>query len=184
MRTFSFRSILLAMCLLLVATLPALAKGGTTLGAYELGYNLSLGLLGSARGANGGAFLTKAQGNASELGVKLPALPKFQKDSTKDTVAAMGYLLKDMKPIAKSLERKKALALEIGIKSNLMRLLYSPGEDRGLGKVLATRCQSLGMPATATKALTDAVARKAPSADISKALTQLDKDVRAFAKSH
>lgn len=162
-----------------------MAKAKQTMStAYDLGFNLSIALLGSARGANGSAFLAKAQANAGALGVKLPPFPKNTGDKAKDTATAFHYLLSDVKPLGVSLPPKLGLAFEVGIKSNMMRLLYSPGDDHQLAQILDARCTRMGMPKTTCAGLAKAVAAKAPSKDVNALLDKLDLDMRAYAAKH
>ena len=180
------RLVTLIALMLLVLSPSVMAKAPSRLAsATDLGYSLSLGVLGKARGAKTDSVLTAAQNDAKLLGVTLPKLPAMAGDKTKDTVTAMHYLLKELGPVAKGLKsQKEILLMEVGIKSNLMRLLYTPGDDHGLAKILGDRCKRIGVAAGTTSDLSKAVAKKAPDKEITGLLDKLEKEVRAYAQSH
>ena len=41
---------------------------------------------------------------------------------------------------------KNACVFEISVKSNLLILLYEPGSDQGIGGVIQSRCNEIGLP--------------------------------------
>jgi len=42
--------------------------------------------------------------------------------------------------------KNAGLLFEISVKSNLLILLYEPGDDQGIGSVIQARCNEIGLP--------------------------------------
>lgn len=121
-------------------------------GAFRLGRQVGLAALGRARGEAAAAdrLFARAQQHAKDLGVTLRPLPVLSGDETKDTAEALHYLLDTVgKPVASTLSSKHgpahAAAFELGIKLNVVNLLYLP-EDK-LGQGLGITCDKLAQSA-------------------------------------
>jgi hypothetical protein len=109
-------------------------------------------VLGRARGAKaaGDRVFSKAEKTAKDLGVTLPQPPVVGTDETANSADAIHYLLDVAgKPIATSLTSKHgaahAAAFELGVKLNLLNLLYLPDDELGQG--LGSVCERLSIKA-------------------------------------
>ena len=147
----------------------------------DLGYALSLGVLGRARQAKVDSVLQNATHDAKALGLTLPPLPPLTGKDADDLASAIHYLLHDLTAVVKALEgEKEILVLEVGMKSNLMRAVYVSGDDNDLAKILSDRCRRSGLTGTTCEELRQAVDRKAPIDEIGSLLEKLEQDLRAF----
>jgi hypothetical protein len=118
-------------------------------GAFRLGRELGLAALGRARGQQqvGNRLFASAELTAKGLGVTLPLPPVVGSDQTANSADALHYLLDTAgKPVATALSAKHspahAAAFELGIKLNLLNLLYLPDDE--LGRGLGAACERLG----------------------------------------
>jgi hypothetical protein len=134
-------------------------------GAFRLGRQVGLAALGRARGQAPAAerVFSKAQLNAKDLGVTLRPLPALSGNETKDSAEALHYLLDTVgKPVATALSAKygpdHAAAFELGIKLNLLNLLYLPNDELGQG--LGASCDKLAQRAGVSSASIDPLLSK------------------------
>ena len=105
--------------------------------AWVLGSKLSLaGALHSQGGdaALVGRQFAAASAAASSLGVKLPALPAKIGDKAKDSAVVLNYLINSTgNPIGSILMKnygpEHAAVFEVALKSNMLLILYGPGES-------------------------------------------------------
>lgn len=56
-----------------------------------------------------------------------------------------------------------ASLFEVSMKSNLLILLYQPGQDRGIGEVIKIRCEEIELPKDLWRQVVDAIDSKALS---------------------
>ena len=126
----------------------------TRQGAFRLGDKLGLAVLGRARGqaAAGERTFASLQPLATELGIVLPPLPKLSGDSTGDTADAMHYLLdtvgkSGVSTLSAKHSQAHAAAFELGLKLNLLNLLYLPNDSlgQGIGGTCASLAKSAGV---------------------------------------
>ena len=54
--------------------------------------------------------------------------------------------VRDRPKIAEQFGKNAGLLFEISVKSNLLILLYEPGSDQGIGGVIQSRCNEIGLP--------------------------------------
>lgn len=99
------------------------------------------------------ATFEQARATAKQLGVDLAPLPELVGDHIKDSLACSTYLLKEMGPklhrhLTANYDRSHVALLEIAIKSNLLHLLYAPGDSTGkaIGRVLKDRAEDARLP--------------------------------------
>ena len=69
---------------------------------------------------------------------------------------------------------------EVSVKSNLLILLYQPGEDQGIGGVIQSRMSEIGLPENLWIGVVTAVNSKAPEADVKDAVFKMHDDVAAY----
>jgi hypothetical protein len=137
------------------AQAPAEAPvANTRQGAFRLGDKLGLAVLGRARGqaAAGERTFASLQPLAAELGLTLPPLPKLTGDDTGDTADAMHYLLdtvgkSGVSTLSTKHSQAHAAAFELGLKLNLLNLLYLPNDSlgQGIGGTCASLAKSAGV---------------------------------------
>jgi hypothetical protein len=122
--------------------------------AFRLGNRLGLSVISRARGQRGPGERSFADlaPLASRFDATLPALPPLSGDRTADTADAMHYLMDTAgKSVAQKISAKygeaHATAFELGIKMNLLNLLYLPNDQlgQGLGNTVAERAKRLGI---------------------------------------
>jgi hypothetical protein len=82
--------------------------------------------------------------------------------------------------MAKQFGKNVGLLYEISVKSNLLILLYEPGDDQGIGSVIQSRATEVGLPNNLWFDVVNAVNAKAPKEDVKKAVFKMHDDVSAF----
>ena len=122
--------------------------------AWELGDKLSMAaILYDLKGVESSDSLSKAKILAQEAGATVPAFPTKTGDKSKDTAAIMAYLLNDVnKNIGGSVKSKygqeEAALFEMSLKSNVLLLIYAPGDSLGktVAKVIRTNGKTANLP--------------------------------------
>jgi hypothetical protein len=158
--------------------------------AFLLGDQLSLAALLYAQGKAGdvNAPLAKAKSIAGALGVMIrpfPARSAATGDDPKATADIIHYLIAgDGWSIASLLavkyDRAHSVLFEIAVKSNLLLVLYQPGDDSGIAAVIKSRCMEIALPPAAWQGLVDAVEAKRPLPDVHRALLAMHRDVLTY----
>jgi hypothetical protein len=69
---------------------------------------------------------------------------------------------------------------EVAVKSNLLILLYKPGEDQGIGGVIQSRLSEIGLPENLWMSVVTAINNKAPENDVKDAVFKMHDDVAAY----
>jgi len=157
---------------------------------WELGGKLSLAALGAANGAPAASVdrvFQSAKEIATSLGVDLPPLPERSLDKAKAQADVLGYLLRDAgAPIAEKLGSTygadHAALFEVAVKSNLLLLLYSPGEQEGktIADVIRRRAPDAKLPEQLWRDVPAKVAAGAYFDDVKTAVAKMQSDVRKF----
>ena len=122
--------------------------------AWELANKLSMAaILYDLKGFESSDSLSKAKILAQEVGATVPVFPTKTGDKSKDTAAIMAYLLKDVnKNIGDSVKSKygqeEAALFEMSLKSNVLLLIYAPGDSMGktVAKVIRTNAKIANLP--------------------------------------
>ncbi len=135
------------------STPPTNAPSGRAV-AWELGNKLSMAaILYDLKSVQSSDSLSKAKILAQEVGATVPAFPAKTGDKSKDTAAIMAYLLNDVnKNIGGSVKSKygqeKAALFEMSLKSNVLLLIYAPGDSMGktVAKVIRTNAKTANLP--------------------------------------
>jgi hypothetical protein len=158
--------------------------------AWELGGKLSLAALGAANGAPA-ASVDRVFQNAKEigagLGVDLPPLPVRSLDKSKAQADTLDYLLKQAgSPIAEKLGASygadHAALFEVAVKSNLLLMLYSPGEQEGktIAELIRKRAPDAKLPEELWRDVPTKIAAGAYFDDVKKAVAKMQSDVRKY----
>jgi hypothetical protein len=69
---------------------------------------------------------------------------------------------------------------EIAVKSNLMILLYEPGNDQGMAEVIKARCTEIGLPNNLWLDLVNAINSKASKEEVKDAVFRMHDNVAAY----
>lgn len=69
---------------------------------------------------------------------------------------------------------------EVSIKSNLLLLLYEPGDDQGIGGVIQSRMTEVGLPENLWVGVVDAINNKASQGELKDAVFKMHDDVAAY----
>lgn len=198
-RAASSAAMLLACSLLLAlpaATQTASAQTGelsTRARVWELGGKLSFAALGKANGAPREAVehvFASAQQLASQLGVDVPPLPDLPLNRSDANAVVLNYLLNDAgSPIAATLGRTygadHAALFEVSVKSSLLLLLYSPGEQIGqqIAEVIRKRAPDAKLPEQLWHDVTARIDAQATYDQVKDAVATMQSDVRRYLKS-
>ena len=167
---------LLAGMVLLVLGVPAtraemadLAKAA----AWRLGDQLSLAGLLYAQGNQPDKveqLLTSLKPLAGAMEIEIKPFPPRAATETETYADIIHYLIKgDGATTGQQIAEKFGIAAgtlyEVSIKSNLLLLLYEPGDDQGIGGVIQSRMSEVGLPENLWMGVVNAINNKAPQGD-------------------
>lgn len=86
--------------------------------------------------------------------------------------------------IGRALTRKfgndAGLLYEVAIKSNLLLLLYEPGDDQGIGGVIRSRMSEIGLPDTLWMGVVSAIDNKASQRELKEAIFKMHDEVASY----
>lgn len=144
--------------------------------AWELGSHLSLSAILYAENSDQGLVnrrFAAARTAASGLGIKIPDLPAKSGDKIKDSATILNFLLaKTGTPIGSILQQnlgpEHAAIFEIALKSNILLMLYGPGESTTttIANVIRNRRPTAKLPNAITDKLLQLIDRKASYAEV------------------
>jgi hypothetical protein len=159
-------------------------------GAWLLGDNLSLAALLYNQGAapeNVSRLLAKAKTLADIFGVEIKPFPAKAAKASEATAAIIHYLIKGDgaligAALAKKYDDEHGVLFEVAVKSNLLILLYGPGDDLGqsIAGVIKTRLETIHLPPRLWNGVVTAVADKRPTGEVKDAIFKMHKDVANF----
>lgn len=139
--------------------------------AWVAGSKLSLAAIVNADGMEKAVVdrqFVAASNACTSLGIKLPALPERKGNKIEDNATALNYLLNMTgNPIGGILARNfgadHAAIFEIALKSNILLMLYSPGEStsNAIANMIRTRRATAGLPNGLTDPLIALIEQKA-----------------------
>jgi hypothetical protein len=132
-------------------------------------------------------YLDNAKGVASDLGLSVPPFPAKAADSSEATADLVHYLIAGDgaqigAALAKKYDSSHGELFEVAVKSNLLILLYGPGDSLGLSiaQVVRDRMQSVGVPERLWSDVVDAVEQHRSADDVKDAVFKMHKDVTDF----
>lgn len=122
---------------------------------------------------------------AEAMEIDIKAFPPRAATQTETYADVIHYLIKgDGAKTGQQLAEKFGIAAgtlyEVSIKSNLLLLLYDPGDDQGIGGVIQSRMTEVGLPETLWIGVVDAINNKAPRGDLKDAIFKMHDDVAAY----
>ncbi len=163
------------------------AKPTTKGMAWMLGSNLSLAALMHDRGATeqSDSLLGKARILANELKVEVPPLPVKTGESAKDGAATLGYMLNEAgraigQKLKEQYDQSHADLFELALKSNILLMMYSPGESTGktIAGVIERNGPRANLPEGLWKPVVDKIEAGASFEDVKEAVFKMHTDVR------
>jgi hypothetical protein len=164
------------------------AVKSTRLDAWLLGSHLSLAALANDRGVaaqNVQRWLESAKLHAGNLGVTLGDLPAAAAAANSQTTSrqVLSYLLVEGQQVGRELTEKHgadhAALVEVAVKSNLLRVLYSPGSAaaEAISTAISQAAPRAELAPHLWQPLVDMVAAKADAAEVRKAVQKFHADV-------
>jgi hypothetical protein len=172
------------------ATRAAESSNTTKGGAWLLGDNLSLAALLYNQGAAAATVnqaLSKAKTLADIFGIEIKPFPAKSANSAAASADVIHYLIQgDGALIGPALTKKydaeHGTLFEVAVKSNLLILLYAPGDGTGqsIATVIKTRLGSIHLPAALWTDVVTLVNNKRPQGEVKDAVFKMHKDIANF----
>lgn len=156
--------------------------------AWRIGDHLSLAGLLYAQGGeqqNVDELISSVKPLTDAMDIQIKPFPPRVGSAVETYADVIQYLIKgDGAEIGRQIEKgfgKEAGALfEIAVKTNLMILLYEPGNDQGMADVIRTRCTEIGLPGNLWLDLVNAVNSKASKEEVKDAVFRMHDNVAAY----
>jgi hypothetical protein len=159
-------------------------------GAWLLGDNLSIAALLYNQNAPQDMvdrFLTKAKKLADIFQVDLKPFPARASDSAQASADIIHYLIAGDGAhigveLAQKLDDDHGILFEVAVKSNLLILLYAPGDDLGhsIADVIQKRLTSINLPPRLWRPVVDLVNKGGSADDVKQAVFKMHKDIADF----
>jgi hypothetical protein len=159
-------------------------------GAWLLGDNLSIAALLYNQGAPQDTvdrFLSKAKKIADIFGLEVKPFPAKAGTSSASSADMIHYLIAgDGAALGAGLARKyndaHGVLFEVAVKSNLLILLYSPGDDlgRSIANVIKSRLTSIHLPENLWSNLVTLVNDKGEVDTVKEAVFKMHKDIADY----
>ena len=161
--------------------------------AWDLGHTLSLAAVGHGEEiapVTVNNLFVKAKANAATLNMTLPDLPAKTSDKTKNKASVLGYMLNTAgKPIGETLtakyDKEHATLFELALKSNVLLMMYGPGESttQAIANVIRTRSERLSLPPKITANLLGLIEAGADYSKVKSAVFQMHSDVANYLRT-
>lgn len=156
--------------------------------AWRVGDQVSLAAFLYAQGGqedNVEQLLSSTTPLAEAMEIEIKPFPPRAASSADTYAAILQYLIEgDGAEIGRELSRKfgndAGTLYEVSVKSNLLLLLYEPGDDQGLGGVIHARLSEIGLPENLWMGLVNAINDKAPQGEVKDAIFKMHDDVAAY----
>jgi len=179
-----------ALLLLLSASSAARAEESAVAkaAAWRIGDHLSLaGLLYAQGGEEGNVEeLLSSIGPLTEtMQIAIKPFPPRAATPIETYAEIIQYLIKGDgaeigRQIAQKFGKEAGTLFEISVKSNLLILLYEPGDDQGIAGVLQSRCTEIGLPNNLWLDVVNAVNGKASKDEVKNAVFKMHDDVATY----
>ena len=189
-RRFRFALALAASLLLLPGNLAARAEESAIAkaAAWRIGDHLSLAGLLYAQGGeeeNVQELISSIKPLTGAMQIEIKPFPPKAATPVETYAAVIEYLIKGDgaeigRRIAQKFDTAAGTLFEISVKSNLLVLLYEPGEDQGMGNAIQSRCNEIGLPNNLWIDVVNAVNSKAPKDEVKTAIFKMHDDVAAY----
>ncbi len=156
-------------------------------GAWLLGDNLSLAALlynQSAPDDMTQRFLAKAKKIADIFEIEIKPFPVKSSDKAEGSANIIHYLIAGDGAqvgveLAQKFDDEHGMLFEVAVKSNLLILLYEPGDDLGksIAKVIQSRLSSTDLPKGLWQPVVDLVNKGGTADDVKEAVFKMHKDI-------
>jgi hypothetical protein len=182
---------LLAAALMLLLTAPSIAAEGSAVAkaaAWRIGDQLSLAGLLYAQGGeeeNVTQLLSTIKPLTEAMQIEIKPFPPRGATPVETYAEVIQYLIKgdgaDIgRQISEKFGKEAGTLFEVSVKSNLLILLYEPGDDQGIGSVIQSRCSEISLPNNLWIDVVNAVNSKASKDVVKDAVFKMHDDVAAF----
>jgi hypothetical protein len=161
--------------------------------AWDLGDTLSLAAIANAQGvqkATVDSMFGKATEAGKRFGVTIPALPVNSGNKISDQAEALAYILRKIGGpmggiLNKDYDEEHALLFEISLKSNILLIIYGPGESTtgSIVGVIKTRSERIGLPPKLIANLLSLIEAQATYEKVKPAVFQMHRDVASYLKT-
>jgi hypothetical protein len=156
--------------------------------AWRLGDQLSLAALLYAQGGhedNVEKLLSALKPLAEAMQIEIKPFPPRAATSTETYAVIIHYLIKDDganigREISGKFGNDAGTLFEVAVKSNLLILLYEPGDDQGIGGVIQSRFSEIGLPENLWMGLVTAINDKSSQDDVKDAVFKMHNDVADY----
>lgn len=156
--------------------------------AWRLGDRLSLAALLYAQGGQDATveqFMASIKPLAETIGIAIAPFPPRAATPVDTYGEAIVYLVEGGgAAIGRALSEKfgngAGALYDAAIKSNLLLLLYEPGDDHGIGAVITARMSEAGIPQQLWVGAVEAIDRKAPQSELKDAVVKMQDAVAAY----
>lgn len=156
--------------------------------AWNLADKLSMAaILYDLKGAETSDSLSKAKILAAEVGAVVPMFPIKTGEKSKDTAAILAYLLNDVgKNVGGSVKtkygQKEAALFEMSLKSNVLLMLYAPGDSMGktVAKVVRSDAKAADLPENLWLPTVTKIESGASFDDVKDAIMEMHTDVSQY----
>lgn len=181
---------------LVAATLPLLGvprafaepPGPVGAAAWQLGDRLSLAAFLYAQGGQDAAveqLLASIKPIAETMGVAIAPFPPRAAASVDTYGEVILYLVEGAgaetgRTLAAKFGKDAGLLYDAAVKSNLLLLLYEPGDDHGLGDVIRSRMSETGVPDELWTGVIEAIDGKVPQSELKDAVLKMHEAVTSY----
>ena len=189
-RNYGFAWALAAVLLFVLPALPGDAEESAVAkaAAWKIGDQLSLAGLLYAQGGeeqNVKELLDSIKPLTDAMKIEVKPFPPRGGTPVETYAAVIEYLIKGDgaeigRKIAEQFGKNAGLLFEISVKSNLLILLYEPGDDQGIGGVIQSRCNEIGLPNNLWLDVVNAVNGKASKDEVKNAVFKMHDDVATY----
>ena len=176
--------------LLIFAAAPARAEESAVAqaAAWRIGDHLSLaGLLYAQGGEDGNVkeLISSITPLTDAMKITIKPFPPHAANPIETYADVIHYLIKGDGAqigvdIAKDFGNSAGTLFEIAVKSNLLILLYEPGNDQGIADVLQSRCVEVGLPNNLWFGLVNMLRESASKEEVKNAVFKMHDDVAAY----
>src|SRR5262245_5027551 len=180
---------------LMAATLPLFGGSGACTepaepleaAAWRLGDRLSLAAFLFAHGGQDDGverLLSNIKPIADAMGITIAPFPPRAATSVDTYGEVILYLegagAETGRALAAKFGKDAGLLYDAAIKSNLLLLLYEPGDDHGLGGVIRSRMSEAGLPEQLWIGVVEAIGAKASQSELKGAVLKMNEAVTSY----
>jgi len=182
---------LLAAGLMLLLTAPSIRAEESAVAkavAWRIGDQLSLAGLLYAQGGedeNVTQLLSTIKPLTEAMQIEIKPFPPRGATPVETYAEVIQYLIKGDgaeigHQISEKFGKEAGTLFEVSVKSNLLILLYEPGDDQGIGSVIQSRCTEISLPNNLWIDVVNAVNKKASKDEVKDTVFKMHDDVAAF----